>query len=91
MKQENVPTNKINICEIFLNVVKSHLRRFTMRKVVLTLKEQEKYTTIKKLVETGRNKQGAVFKSGEGSRKISFILGGMFKTFWDISFFIINH
>ncbi len=33
-----------------------------MRKVVLTLKEQEKYTVIKKLVETNGNKERARIK-----------------------------
>lgn len=35
-----------------------------MRKVVLTMNEQKKYETIKKLVETNGNKQRAAVKLG---------------------------
>ena len=47
-----------------------------MRKVVLTLKEQEKYTTIKKLVETDGNKQRAANKLKITIRQINRLVAG---------------
>lgn len=48
-----------------------------MRKVVLTLKEQEKYTVIKKLVETNGNKERARIKLGLKSiRQINRLIAG---------------
>ena len=48
-----------------------------MRKVVLTLKEQEKYTVIKKLVETNGNKERARIKLGLKSiRQINRLIVG---------------
>ena len=48
-----------------------------MRKVVLTLKEQEKYIVIKKLVETNGNKERARIKSGLKSiRQINRLIAG---------------
>ena len=48
-----------------------------MRKVVLTLKKQEKYTVIKKLVETNGNKERARIKLGLKSiRQINRLIAG---------------
>ena len=47
-----------------------------MRKVLLTLKEQEKYTTIKKLVETDGNKQRAANKLKITVRQINRLVAG---------------
>ena len=52
-----------------------------MRKVVLTLKEQEKYTTIKKLVETDGNKQRAANKLKITIRQINRLIAG-YKAYW---------
>ena len=47
-----------------------------MRKVVLTLKESEKYLTIKKLVETNGNKKRAATKLGLSVRQINRLIAG---------------
>lgn len=47
-----------------------------MRKVVLTLKEQEKYLTIKKLVETGGNKKRAAKQLRLSERQINRLIAG---------------
>ncbi len=47
-----------------------------MRKVVLTLKEQEKYETIKKLVETNGNKKRAAIKLKITERQINRLIAG---------------
>ncbi len=51
-----------------------------MRKVVLTLKEQEKYKTIKKLVETNGNKKRAATHLKLTVRQIDRLIAG-YKTF----------
>ena len=47
-----------------------------MRKVVLTLKEQEKYDVIKKLVETNGNKKRAANKLKLTERQINRLIAG---------------
>ena len=47
-----------------------------MRKVVLTLKEQEKYNVIKKLVETNGNKKRAANKLRITERQINRLIAG---------------
>lgn len=47
-----------------------------MRKVVLTLKESEKYSTIKKLVETNGNKRRAATKLNLSIRQINRLING---------------
>ena len=47
-----------------------------MRKVVLTLKEQEKYEAIKKLVETKGNKKRAAAKLRITVRQINRLIAG---------------
>ena len=47
-----------------------------MRKVVLTLKEQEKYDVIKKLVETNGNKKRAANKLRITERQINRLIAG---------------
>ncbi|CDE96611.1 transposase for insertion sequence [Clostridium sp. CAG:567] len=48
-----------------------------MRKVVLTLKEKQKYDVIKKLVETNGNKERARIKLGLKSiRQINRLIAG---------------
>ena len=47
-----------------------------MRKVVLTLKEEEKYEVIKKLVETNGNKQRAANKLNLSVRQINRLISG---------------
>ena len=47
-----------------------------MRKVVLTLKEQEKYTVIKKLVETDGNKLRAARKLRISTRQVNRLISG---------------
>ena len=47
-----------------------------MRKVVLTLKESERYLTIKKLVETGGNKKRAANKSKLTVRQNNRLIAG---------------
>lgn len=47
-----------------------------MRKVVLTLKEQEKYQTIKKVVETNGNKKRAAIKLRLTERQINRLIAG---------------
>lgn len=47
-----------------------------MRKVVLTLKEQEKYQVIKKLVETNGNKKRAAIKLNITERQINRLIAG---------------
>lgn len=47
-----------------------------MRKVVLTLKEQEKYDIIKKLVETNGNKKRAANKLKITERQINRLIAG---------------
>jgi len=47
-----------------------------MRKVVLTLKESEKYLTIKKLVETNGNKRRAATHLGLSVRQINRLIAG---------------
>lgn len=47
-----------------------------MRKVVLTLKESEKYLTIKKLVETNGNKKRAANKLKLTERQINRLIAG---------------
>ena len=45
-----------------------------MRKVILTMDEQNKYETIKKLVETNGNKQRAALKLGCTTRTINRLI-----------------
>ena len=53
-----------------------------MRKVVLTLKEKQKYDVIKKLVETNGNKERARIKLGlKSMRQINRLIAG-YKEFW---------
>lgn len=47
-----------------------------MRKVVLTLKEQEKYDTIKKLLETNGNKKRAAKKLRISERQVNRLIAG---------------
>ena len=47
-----------------------------MRKVVLTLKEQEKYDTIKKLVETNGNKKRVAKKLRISERQVNRLIAG---------------
>jgi DNA-binding NtrC family response regulator len=52
------------------------MRGTTMRKVILTMEENEKYLTIKKLVETGGNKKRAALYLNCTARQINRMIKG---------------
>ena len=58
-----------------------------MKKIKLTMKEEEKYTIIKKLVETNGNKDRAALKIGCTRRTVNRLIKG-YKSFGK-NFFIV--
>lgn len=51
-----------------------------IRKVILTLRENEKYEIIKKLIDTNGNKQTAALKIGCTKRTINRLIAGYKKS-----------